>query len=196
MPIHCSGKQGSHLRVSGNGITPVEIVTGGGAESIQSSSTNSNDSATWDIYTSGRSSTGAIVEVLRASNRTKFHWESFYVRTVTPGNYTVTKSSIPTGSVSNSWSATNVPWVSRIVFKSGTPVTTTYRTIVKNSNGSEVFNRTSTSGAFTVSELQCGCPNEDCQMGVFPTDFCCTNCAQQASILNTIASSLRSKLNE
>lgn len=195
MPIHCSGKQGTHLRISGNGITPVEIVTGGGAESIQSSSTNSNDSASWDIYTSGVSNTGQVVEVLRASNRTKFHWESFYVRTVTPGNYVVTKSSIPTGSVSNSWSAARVPWVSRIVFKSGTPVTTTYRTIVKNSNGSEVFNRTSTSGAFTVSELQCGCDESDCQMGTFPTDFCCTNCAQQSGILNEIIAALQARNN-
>jgi hypothetical protein len=195
MPVHCGGKQGTYLRISGNGIQPVEIITGGGAESVQTFTSNSNDSAYWDIYTSGRSSTGAIVEVLRASNRIKQNWESFYVRTVTPGNYTVTKSSIPTGSVSSSWSAINVPWVSRVVFRSGSFPTTTYRTVVKSFGGQELFNRTSTSGAFLVTEIECGCPSDDCQHGTFPTNYCCSSCAQQSGILSSIKSALQSKAN-
>jgi hypothetical protein len=193
MPIHCSGKQGTHLQISGNGIAPVEIVTGGGAESIQTVSTNSNDYAWWDVRVQTRSSTGSIVNIT-STNKGKYHWESFFF-TRTPWNGTfinrLTKSSLPAGSSLQSWTSSSTFSVVGQTFKSGVAPVTTYRTIVKDALGLEAFNRTSSSGQFVVTELQCGCADSDCQMGTFPTDFCCTNCAEQSGILSGILGALR-----
>lgn len=190
MQIHCPGTQGTHLRVSGNGIN-TEIVTGGGATSEQISGiSNPEGFATWRVYS--RSSTG--IEADRGLHG-KTNSQSFIVTNTWNSQLRVYQSRLtlntsPNGSL-RSWTAAVTSSFSRQVFSHGSGPTTSYRTLVRSSSGSVLFDQSSGVSPFTVSVLQCGCNNDDCQRGAFPTDFCCTNCAQQSGILSSILGALR-----
>jgi hypothetical protein len=189
MATHCAEKQGTHLQVSGNGITPIDIVTGGGATSTQSSS-STVAYATWQVFTR----TGSSSPTSRG-----FHGilsdNSFIVVNVWNSQRRVyfsrlTHTGAPQGSM-RSWSSSQLSFFSHQIFSHGSLPVTTYTTIVRSPGGSILFNQSSTSGQFAVSEIECGCDNEDCQRGTFPSDFCCTNCAEQVGILSGILGALR-----
>lgn len=191
MAIHCSGKQGAHLRVSGNGISPVDIVTGGGAVSEQSSSIR-DGFATWRVYTA-TTVNGRVIEAYRGVH-SKLHAYSFYIWKPSATSNRLTHTGAPNGSLV-SWTSSTTSWISRIEFSHGDPLIWIYRTRVLSSSGSVLFDRSSESSAFSVSELACGCDNSDCQHGIFPTNFCCTNCAQQSGLLQEIISALQARNN-
>lgn len=191
MPTHCSGTQGTHLRVSGNGITPVEIVTGGGAISEQTTSVI-DGYAVWGVTIGySGSSSGRFM-----GNHGKRHSASFIVNNVrissTQYSIRLALNTAPNTTIAST-TAGVTGFIRSVVFSHGDPVRTNYRTVVKSPSGSTLFDRSSDSGHFSVSELTCGCNDSDCQMGTFPTDFCCTNCAQQSAILSSILSALNSR---
>lgn len=189
MVFHCLGKQGTYLKVSGNSGSN-SIVSQTSLESIQASSINAGF-AVWRVYTA-TTVNGRVVEAYRGAFG-KSHTESFIIYKPTATSNRLTRSGAPTGTLT-SWTSSTTSWVSRTEFSHGDPVTLTYTTTIKE--GQKVLLSVSQpDGYHTVEELACGCDTADCQMGIFPTNFCCTNCAQQSVILQEIISTLQARNN-
>jgi len=190
MTIYCEGKHGTHLRVTGNN-TDKEIISGGGVVSIQSQSATEG-LARWRVYT-GTTINGRFYEGYRGIHA-KLNSQFFFVYKSSSRRNHLTRSDIPNSSI-NSWVHSSTSSISRLVFVSGTPPTTTYKTVIRDSLGTTLFEGSQTSGYHTVSLIECGCDISDTQCGSFPSNYCCTNCEHQSGILDGILSALQGAMN-
>lgn len=185
----CDGKQGAYLKISGNGLDRT-LITGGGSY-VQNTSNIPDGYATWFVYTAAQLANGTVVEGYRGA-RGKLHSQTFVVNNVWQnGAYSSRLQLSGSAGIIQSWIYARPSWISRIVFSHGDTPTTTYTTRILSATGGELWKGSSTSGYYNVSAIECGCDNEDCQKGTFPTNFCCTNCAEQVGILSGILSALQ-----
>jgi len=183
----CDGKQGAYLQISGNGLNQT-LITGGGSTEEKTTSTPEG-LATWSVYVGSTLANGQFVESLRG-RILKLHSQSFSIHY--DSRFARWWISIDGGNSRNAtWQSSRPNWITRVVFYSGSQPITTYTNRILSATGSELWKGSSTSGYYSVQEIECGCDNEDCQKGSFPSNFCCTNCAQQAGILSGILSALQ-----
>lgn len=185
MTIFCQGKQGTYLRVTGNNVNR-EIISGGGVVSKQTQSVTEG-MASWRVYT-GTTINGRFIEGYRGIHA-KLNSQYFFVYKSSARRNHLTRSDIPSSSI-KTWTHSSTSSLSRLEFVSGVPPTTTYRTLIKDADGKTLFDGSQTTGYHTVSLIECGCDDSDCQIGSFPDNYCCTNCGQQSGILSSILSAL------
>lgn len=190
MTTYCDGKQGTFLNVKGTGIDR-DIIGNGSVEVIQTTS-STVVYQTWGVYTAAVSN-GQVVEAFRGYHGKNSN-DGFMVYKPTSTTNRLTRTSAPTGSLT-SWTSSTTSWINRLVYSHGGFPVTTYTTEIKETSGLQLFKASQGTGHFTVTLLECGCDLSDCQMGTFPGDFCCTNCAQQSGILNEIIAALQARNN-
>jgi hypothetical protein len=176
---YCDGTQGTALRVTGG--TTDEIVIGGGGLRAVTSTQTTGGYAVWRVYVAG------VYRGVHGKNGD----ETFGVarHSANRGNY-LYRSSNPSG-VLHYWRASSLQSISRLEFSHGSPPVTTCTTRILSADGSELRRFSKQGSCHSVSLIECGCPESDCQRGSFPDDFCCTNCAQQAGILSGILGALQ-----
>lgn len=192
MTTLCEGTQGTHFRVSGNGIDQ-EFVSGGGVTVAQSSS-STVAYAVWNVFTQTGSSSPTSRGFHGISSNNSFIVVNVWNSTRRVYFSRLTHTGAPSGSL-RSWTSSQLSYFSHQVFSHGSLPVTTYSTVIKAASGSTIWQGSSQSGYHNVSVLACGCDESDCQQGTFPTDFCCTNCAQQSGILQEIISALQARNN-
>lgn len=185
----CDGKQGAYLEISGNGISQT-LITGGGSY-VQNTQSTADGFAVWRVYTAAQLANGNVAEAYRGA-RGKLNSQTFVVNNIWQnGAYSSRLQLAGSAGIFQSWIYARPSWLSRVEFSHGTFPTTTYTTRILSATGSQLWTGSSQTGHYNVSVLECGCDNEDCQKGTFPSNFCCTNCAQQAGILSGILSALQ-----